>query len=181
MKAGFRHERMARLEELCRQRGVPLTVQRRVVLDVMLDEHSHPTADQVYEQVRRRIPSISRTTVYRILDTLVQLDLVTRICHPGSAVRYDPQTERHHHLICLECESIIDLPDDRLDRIALPDVSEHGFEIRDYHIHLRGVCARCRRKRKEAGPSTAAGGRARRGRSRASVQRSPKRKRTSRT
>ncbi|HRX84343.1 MAG TPA: transcriptional repressor, partial [Phycisphaerae bacterium] len=58
-------------EQLCRQQGLALTVQRRTILSVLLDSDDHPTADQVYEIVRQRLPGLSRTTVYRVLDTFV--------------------------------------------------------------------------------------------------------------
>jgi Fe2+ or Zn2+ uptake regulation protein len=103
-------------------------------------------ADQVDNQVRGKLPAISRTTVYRVLDKLVELGLIRKICHPGSAARFDPKTHQHHHLVCLQCEGIIDLEAGGLNDVLWPDVRGHGFEICDYHIHFRGVCATCRRR-----------------------------------
>jgi Fur family peroxide stress response transcriptional regulator len=159
-----KRNRVEIFERACRERGLPVTAQRRTVFEMILDREDHPTADQVYEQVRRRLPTISRTTVYRVLDGLVGLGLITRICHPGSAARFDPKVHQHHHLVCLYCERIIDLEEQRLNRVAWPDVRRYGFEIRDYYIHFRGVCARCRKasagganaRTEKAGPSTAA-------------------------
>jgi Fur family peroxide stress response transcriptional regulator len=131
-------------ERLCREQRLPVTTQRRAVFEAIIGRKDHPTADQIYDEVRERLPSISRTTVYRILDGLVQLGLITKICHPGSAARFDPKTHQHHHLVCLRCDTIIDLEEKRLNRLTWPDVRKHGFEIRDYHIHFRGICARCR-------------------------------------
>lgn len=112
--------------------------------EALLQRADHPSADQIYDQVRTQLPGMARTTVYRILDTLVELGLVNRICHPGSAARFDAKTSRHHHLVCMVCESIFDLEDARFDELPLPDVSDRGFLIRDYNIHFRGICARCR-------------------------------------
>lgn len=139
-----RQKRIEQFEQVCRARSLPITTQRMTVLEMILDRTDHPTADQVYEQVRERIQTISRTTVYRILDTLVELGLITKICHHGSAARFDPRIHQHHHLICLHCEKIIDVDEKRLNDVAWPDIRGHGFEIRDYHIHFRGVCAACR-------------------------------------
>jgi Fur family peroxide stress response transcriptional regulator len=136
------------LERACRARGLPVTVQRRAVFQAIIEHEDHPTADQIYEQIKTQVPGISRTTVYRILDTFVELGLVARICHHGSAARFDPKTCRHHHLVCSYCETIIDLEDDLAIQLKLPDVEAHGFEIDDYHVHFRGVCAACRRKRR---------------------------------
>ena len=145
MSGESKQNRIELFERACRERGLPVTTQRRTILEMILDREDHPTADRVYDQVRRRLPTISRTTVYRILDNLVELGLITKICHPGSAARFDPKTRQHHHLVCMHCESIIDLEEKRLNDVSWPDVRGQGFEIRDYHIHFRGVCASCRK------------------------------------
>jgi Fur family transcriptional regulator, peroxide stress response regulator len=139
--------RIAQFERLCRGRGLPVTTQRRTIFETILDREDHPTADQIHDQVRGRIHTISRTTVYRILDTLVELGLITKICHHGSAARFDPKIHQHHHLVCLHCDSIVDLEEQRLNEVMWPDVRGRGFEITDYHIHFRGICAACREKR----------------------------------
>ena len=66
-------QRLQEFEALCRERGSPLTVQRRDILKAILERDDHPSADQIYETVKDRIPGLSRTTVYRVLDTLVEL------------------------------------------------------------------------------------------------------------
>lgn len=151
-----KQERIEEFKRICRAHGLPVTTQRRVVLESILDRTDHPTADQVYEQVKERLPGLSRTTVYRILDTLVELGTIHKTCHPGSAARFDPMTQRHHHLVCTRCESIIDVEGQDLGTVNLPDVRALGFEIDDYHIHFRGVCAACRSKQQKGG--RAAGG-----------------------
>lgn len=144
MGASMHDKALAGFEQLCRAHGLALTVQRRTILSVLLSSEDHPTADQVYELVRTRLPGLSRTTVYRVLDTFVRIGAVARVAHHGSAARYDPKTHRHHHFVCVQCGRIIDLEDQRLDRIALPDLAERGLEVKDFNIHLRGVCAECR-------------------------------------
>ena len=134
------------LEELKRrfgEAGIPLTVQRRAVWDVLARRTDHPTADMVLEDVERELPELSRTTVYRSLETLVQLGLATRLAHPRSAVRYDPKTHRHHHLICDACGAVVDLESPALDRLDLPDLAPGGFELRDYSVQFAGLCESC--------------------------------------
>jgi Fur family peroxide stress response transcriptional regulator len=138
--------KLAELVEACRRHGVPVTVQRRAVLEVLASREDHPTADQVWEAVRERLPGLSRTTVYRVLDTLVGLRLAVRICHAGSSVRFDAKTERHHHLVCVRCERVMDLEVPDLDALHLPDTRSSGFEIDDYSVYFRGRCVTCRRE-----------------------------------
>lgn len=141
----------ARFEQRCRARGLARTTQRRVIYAFVAGRHDHPTADQVYEGVRARLPGVSRTTVYRVLETLVRAGLITKACHPGAAARYDPRTERHHHLVCVHCETMADVDDARLNDLPLPRVRRDEFEIADYCVHFRGVCAACQAKHKALG------------------------------
>jgi Fur family peroxide stress response transcriptional regulator len=145
VQAARKRERLRRFEELCRQRGLSLTVQRRLILEAVLDRVDHPTVDTIYDEVKQRIPGVSRTTVYRVLETLTEVGVVTKVCSPGAAARFDPVTQRHHHLVCLRCNRLIDLTDERLDQLKLPDVRPLAFEIKDYSIHFHGICAACRR------------------------------------
>jgi Fur family peroxide stress response transcriptional regulator len=132
------------LEVACRRHGVPFTVQRAVILEALAGRDDHPTADQLLETVRALLPGISRTTVYRVLDTLVRLGFAVKTCTPGSAVRFDARTERHHHLVCLECERVIDVHEPALDALDLSRARRAGFEISDYSVHFRGTCPDCR-------------------------------------
>jgi Fur family peroxide stress response transcriptional regulator len=108
----------------------------------------HPTAEQVFADVEARLPGMSRTTVYRVLETLVRLGVAAKVSHPGAAVRFDALTGRHHHLVCLRCNRLADLEDADLDALRLPDTRAHDFEILDYSVHLQGLCGSCRRGEK---------------------------------
>lgn len=141
MKATEHGLRVVDLDRLCRQKGIPLTVQRRTVLEVLRDRKDHPTADQIYKAVRERIASISRMTIYRVLDLLCGYGLIARVNRPGTAERFDANIERHHHLICRRCEKIMDLEDLRLNRLPLPRVA--GFKISNYSVCFSGICAKC--------------------------------------
>jgi len=130
----------------CREQGLRSTIQKRAILEAILDLDNHPTADQVFDVVTRKNPDISRTTVYRALEGLARLGLITKACHPGSATRYDPNTDIHHHLICLHCDAVIDISDPGLDQLSVPDTSGFDFEVQDFRVQLRGICHRCRNK-----------------------------------
>ena len=120
-----------------------MTVQRRVILKELVQRADHPTADQIYESVKERLPGLSRTTVYRVLDTLVRVDAAQKVFHPNAAVRFDPIRERHHHLLCQRCDELFDLEDSAVKRIRLSEAPE-DFEIHDYSIHFTGICVGCR-------------------------------------
>ena len=141
--------RMEAFRRLSREHGLRSTVQKRAILEAVLELDNHPTADQVHELVCRANPDISRTTVYRALEGFARLGLITKACHPGSTTRFDRTTELHHHLICLYCDAVIDFSDAALDALTIPDTSDFDFDVRDFRVQLRGICRRCREQQKE--------------------------------
>jgi Fe2+ or Zn2+ uptake regulation protein len=139
-----RSTKMEELERRCRERRLPLTVQRRVVYQKLLGREDHPTVDQLLAATRESIPGISRATVYRVLETLVEMDLARRVAHAGPAARFDGNLKHHHHLVCVNCGSMTDVEDAGL-RLRIPaGLSGGDFRITDYAVSLQGVCASCR-------------------------------------
>jgi Fur family transcriptional regulator, peroxide stress response regulator len=135
--------RLEGFEAECRRRGLALTVQRRAVFEELAHRRDHPTADQIYDAVHGRLAALSRTTVYRVLETLVEAGIARKVHHVDAVVRYDPVTERHHHLVCERCGQLVDLDDSVVPRMPLPDAKGTGFRIRDYSVSFTGLCAAC--------------------------------------
>ena len=146
-------EELARYRELCRAKGIPCTRQRLAILEAVLESPDHPTADAVHATVKRRIRGLSRTTVYRVMEELAEMGLVTKASHTGKAVRYDRRTDLHHHLVCLRCNAIVDVSDDGLDAVHLPDTSRFGFEVTGFQVQLRGFCRACRGRSQTTRPT----------------------------
>lgn len=151
MQDNGRSDRIRLFERICRERSIPATVQRRAVLEALLDSEQHPTAEQLFHSVQQSVPGISLATVYRVLDLLVDIGMARRTCSPGSQCRYDGKVHRHHHLVCLHCERMVDLEDASLNDLPLPDRTRTGFDVVDYSIQFRGVCPECLAKRGESG------------------------------
>jgi Fe2+ or Zn2+ uptake regulation protein len=134
---------MTRAEAALRRRGLPLTVQRRRLLERFLTCTDHPAADTLHADVALQVPGLSRATVYRTLETLVELGLAVRIAHPGWEVRYDPRVDLHHHLVCDRCGTVADHDSGELDHLPLPRKAG-GFHASGYTVQFRGLCLRCR-------------------------------------
>jgi len=145
-----------RLDSLVRRleaRGVPVTDSRRQILQGLIALRGrHPTADEVHAETVRRHPGVGRATVYRALESFVRAGVLTKASHTGSAVRYDDTVARHHHLVCLRCDGIIDIVDERLDAVPVPDPAPHDFEVSEVQVQLRGLCRTCRTQDKEESP-----------------------------
>jgi Fur family peroxide stress response transcriptional regulator len=137
-------ERIEGFRQLCRERGLTLTPQRHAILRAVLDLDDHPTADRVRATLSRRRVRASRATVFRTLESFARMGIVAKACHPGSSIRYDRRTDRHHHLVCLSCDRVVDISDARLDALPVPDTRSFGFVVSDFRVQLRGICKKCR-------------------------------------
>jgi len=142
-----REERLKHSLSLCRENGLAMTVQRRAILEELVSRRDHPSADQIFETVGERVPGLSRTTVYRVLEALVSAGAARKVSHPDAVARFDPIFERHHHLQCDDCGGLFDLDDAQVRGFALPR-SVGSFVIRDYSINFTGVCVGCRNSKK---------------------------------
>ncbi|HWT82239.1 MAG TPA: transcriptional repressor [Candidatus Methylomirabilis sp.] len=144
---------LQQFEAACRAYGIPVTVQRRRIFEALCDRIDHPTPEDVYASVKDALPGVSRTTVYRVLETLVRVGMLAKAASPGAARRVDPRTSRHHHLVCERCDRLVDVDDAAVaQEIRLPDVKRQGFTIADYSIYFTGVCAACQEKTAAARP-----------------------------
>jgi len=123
-----------------------LTRQRVAVLGA-IREGTHQSAEAIFERVRAELPGISLGTVYRTLDILRELGLVTLFSFPGSAARYERASDDHHHIVCSGCNTILDIRTDRLAAIAAELAAEAGYREIDYALTIVGRCPDCREAR----------------------------------
>lgn len=149
-----KQKKLALLESISRERSLPVTVQRRVVLNALLDRYDHPTVDQLYEDVKERMPGVSRTTIYRALETLVDLGLARRTNHFEASARFDGNTDHHHHLVCRSCNHVTDIDHPSLKKFAPPNLGGIAFEVLDYSIHIEGLCPECQKNGSKSVPKT---------------------------
>ena len=121
-----------------------MTPQRRVILDELRLIETHPTAREVFDRVRRRLPHISLGTVYRNLDVLSRHGLIRRLEVNCPERRYDADTDSHYHLCCVRCGRIVDAPMEPLHGLeeALGEAS--GYEVIGHRLEFKGVCPNCR-------------------------------------
>ena len=114
------------------------TKQRDVVYETLLCLY-HPTADEIYEQILLKHPTMGRATVFRNLTVLADEGRICRLAFPGDAARYDPVMDGHAHFCCRTCGKILDLPP--VKEIPLPQTDE--CIIDSYAVKYYGVCKAC--------------------------------------
>lgn len=127
-----------------RSRGMRVTAQRLAVLEVVDETRGHPCAEEVYAQVKKKLPRISLATVYKALGELRELGRLTVLPVSGK-LRYDlEQGSPHHHLVCTRCRRVEDVhPEDAFQEPMLDEGSKMGFHITASEVTFRGLCPRC--------------------------------------
>ncbi len=122
-----------------------ITKQRKIILEELRRSDCHPTADELYGTVRRRLPRISLGTVYRNLELLSRGGMIQKLENAGGKNRFDGMVERHYHIHCRRCGRVADL------KVApLPDLNglvsdPGGFSVTGHRLEFTGFCSRCRK------------------------------------
>jgi len=124
--------------------GHRFTEQRAAVYRFLSDTTSHPTAEDVFLQVRSSVPGISLATVYKSLETLVGCRLAIKLSHADGAAHYDGRTDPHYHARCVSCGTVSDISGhlDR-DQVVALESQAGDFMILGYRLEVTGYCASC--------------------------------------
>ena len=124
-----------------------MTRQRRVVLEALRRMRSHPDAAQVYEAVRRTLPKISLSTVYRNLEVLSKAGLISKVEAAGNRMRFDGQIGPHYHVECVKCGRVEDITLKKPVSVGEEEVSKRSeFEIVGHRLEYLGICPQCAAK-----------------------------------
>ncbi len=123
-----------------------MTKQRRTILRVLKGTTVHPTADWIYEQVKKEISNISLGTIYRNLNVLSEMGLIQTLDYGSTYSRYDGNTNNHYHFRCIECDRIFDLQIDIFDKLNQNIEKETAFKVLEHRLEFKGVCSNCQNK-----------------------------------
>jgi Fur family peroxide stress response transcriptional regulator len=139
-------KRLEALADACRAQGLPVTNQRRAVFRALLEDPHHPSPEQVCARVRKTVPRISLATVYKNLEALRKLGFATEVSPLHQTLRYDANTSAHHHLICVRCKKVLDLPLSFVRAQRISSAAAFGFKVLDVQVQFQGLCPECQRK-----------------------------------
>jgi len=122
-----------------------MTNQRQVILEEIQKVNTHPTADEIYETVRKRLPRISLGTVYRNLEVLSACGLIQKIGPLSSQMRFDGITKNHYHLRCIYCGKVEDAPIETVDKLENAVREKSDYSILGHKLEFIGICPKCRK------------------------------------
>lgn len=121
--------------------GLKVTPQRVAILEAIFELNNHPNAENIVGFIRKNHPNISTATVYKVLDALVDSQIIRRVKTDSDVMRYDAIMDNHHHLYCAQTDRIEDYADDELDSILAEYFQKKGikgFNIEDIRLQIVG-------------------------------------------
>lgn len=134
---------MELFQEICRKKDLRVTQQRLEIFKELAESKDHPSAESLHQRLIVRMPTLSLDTVYRTLTTLIHYDLIHKVETVESQARFEVQHMRHHHLICRQCNHIIDFQWQLVDQASLPDEIKKWGKFEQASVVVYGVCEKC--------------------------------------
>ncbi len=127
--------------EILSNHNIKPSLPRVLIYDYLRQHRTHPTVDEIYSSLSKRVPTLSKTTVYNTVKLLSSAGIIKTITIEEQQARYDAGTELHGHFLCTECGGVFDfdtsLPDSRLP---------HGFNVKTQEVYYTGTCGHCSQK-----------------------------------
>ena len=146
---------MTEEQEVFRQhiqkQGLKHTAQRDLILEVFLNTEGHVSGEDLYQLVREKDPTVGQTTVYRTLRLLTDAGLAREVRFGDGRAHYEHnyKHEHHDHMICSECGKIIEFYSPELEAIQDAMAAKHKFQLTEHLLRMIGICADCRRQKKQ--------------------------------
>ncbi|MDR2801873.1 MAG: transcriptional repressor [Prevotellaceae bacterium] len=126
------------------EHGIKPSLQRIAIMEYLVKNYTHPTADTIFNKLYPSIPTLSKTTVYNTLKLLAQQGAINEITIDEKNVRYDADISPHAHFRCKHCGSVFDLPLKNLSSIAAKTIN--GFVVTESQLYCKGYCKKCKTK-----------------------------------
>jgi len=126
-----------------KDKGIRFTPQRQAILEYLLSTDTHPTAEEIYKQVKMRFPGVSLGTIYNTLNMLKEQEFILELPCGDMSSRFDGNPANHYHVMCSQCGKVIDFHSDLIKMDKL--VSEKtGFDIHTHNLVFYGICPDCK-------------------------------------
>ncbi|MBM7613958.1 Fur family transcriptional regulator [Alkaliphilus hydrothermalis] len=139
---------MEELKDRLKEKGLKLTPQRRATLEVLFtNQGEHLNTEEIYDIVKEKCPEIGLATVYRTLQLLDEMGLISKLNLDDGCSRYEynnhDDDHQHHHLICQICGGVTEVEIDLLEQLEDAIENEYKFKIKDHKVKFFGICSKC--------------------------------------
>lgn len=142
------NEKIENLKLILKEKGYKLTPQRRSILDeIIKNEGSHLTTEEIYDLVKVTCPEIGLATVYRTVQLLEEMGVLYKLDLDDGCSRYElcdeDESHQHHHLICQNCGKVIEVEGDLLEELEQGIEKKYNFKIKNHSLKFYGICDNC--------------------------------------
>jgi len=127
-----------------KQKGLKLTPQRRLIVDVIHDNREHLTAEEIISYVQYKMPGVHKSTIYRTLELLEETGCVFKSELGEHFIYHHAEEGHHHHLVCSKCGKTIDCEEDLFAPVEKSLREKYSFQINFKHVVMNGLCENCR-------------------------------------
>ena len=135
------------ITEILREKGFKVTPQRLAIYKILMETSKHPTAEVIFGELQSQYPTMSLATVYKTIEVLKEMGLVSSLNVGEDSFRYDANMEPHIHMICQECNEVTDLFGMDLSALNAAAEEKSGYQVVEHQEYLYGSCAECIRRR----------------------------------
>lgn len=125
---------------------IRLTTQRQIILEELTKVKTHPTASEIYDMVRKRLPRIGLGTVYRNLELMAENGMILKLEVGGTQKRFDATTDTHYHIRCSDCGKVDDIDIPVIDSLVQAATENSSYQIIGHHIEFTGICSQCQQQ-----------------------------------
>ena len=122
-----------------------ITTQRQIILEELSKVKTHPTASELYDMVRKRLPRIGLGTVYRNLELMADNGMILKLEVGGTQKRFDATTDTHYHIRCSACSRVDDIDTPVLDDLVKEAATSSSYKVIGHHIEFTGLCPSCQK------------------------------------
>lgn len=126
-----------------------MTHQREIILHELKKSNMHPTADELYERIKKKLPRISLATVYRNLEILSEAGLINKLEISGRQKRFDWNPEQHNHIYCTRCQRVDNIPFSEASAPGTDSIPNQEYKITGWRIEFLGICPACQSKEQQ--------------------------------
>lgn len=134
---------MDKYVNILKEKGIKVTAQRLEILKFLDTHHSHPSADEIYIELKKLSPALSKTTVYNTIQSLKEHRLLHSLNIDSNESRFDSVINPHHHLLCSACGNVIDI---EIECPYTRKMLSGGHRIDEVHGYFKGICISCLKK-----------------------------------
>ena len=119
--------------------------QREAIVRTLANTVSHPTAEEIYAEVKKNCPKISLATVYRNLNQLAEAGLIRKVEGLDGSVHFDHNTHNHYHFVCIKCNKVYDVPCEVAPDLNQKVLVKTGLQVISHDITFKGICQHCQK------------------------------------